>query len=144
MGWVSLVLISGYQMTVKQAFLTQGKEAAYLMPFYGMMSGAPDAEALARSTYLPQFTGPAGLKGGFQHYGPLVEDGRDNRAVFAGKLPMPVLVLNGEKGLPQVPLLNGARAVAAQVEAAVIPAAAHTYAHENPERTAERLLAFLR
>ena len=134
----------GFHMQVDLAtFLTRGKEAAYLLPFYAMMSAAPDAEALARSAYLPHFTGAVGLKGGFQHYGPLVEDGRANRAAFTGKLPTPVLVLNGETGLPQAPLLDGARRAAEQVEAAIIPHAAHTYAHDNPEGTAERLLAFL-
>ncbi len=133
----------GFQMQVDLAtFLTHGKEAAYLMPFYTMMSAAPDAEALARSVYLPHFTGPAGLRGGFQHYGPLVEDGKANRAAFSTRLPMPVLVLNGEKGIPQPPLLDGVRRLAEHVEADLVPGAAHTYAHDNPPATAERLLRF--
>ena len=109
----------GFQMQVDlAAFLTQGKEEAYLLPFYRVMSAAPNAEARARSAYLPHVTGLGGLKGALHHYGPLLEDGRDNRAAFAGKLPMPVLVLGGERGLPQEPLLEGARQVAERVEAA--------------------------
>ncbi len=123
-------------------FLTQGKEA-YLMPFYTMMSAAPDAEEGTNTTFLPLFTGPAGLRGGYQHYGPLLADGKANRAMLAAKLPMPVLVLNGEKGLPQGQLLDGARTVAAHVQADIVPASGHTFAHDNPEWTAKRLIRFL-
>lgn len=133
----------GFHMQVDLAtFLTRGKEAAYLMPLFKKMSAAPDAEALAQSVYLPHLTGPYGLRGGFQHYGPLIDDGKANRAAFKTRLPMPVLVLNGDKGIPQAPLLEGVRRVAEHVEADIIPAAAHTYAHDNPQGTAERLLAF--
>lgn len=124
-------------------FLTQGKEAPYLMPLFKMMSTAPDAEALAQSTYLPHLTGPAGLRGGFQHYDLLIDDGRANRAAFRGKLRMPVLVLNGAKGIPQAPLLDGVREAAEHVAADIIPDAAHTYAHDNPQDTASVLLRFL-
>ena len=133
----------GFHMQVDLAtFLTQGKEAAYLLPLYKMMSSAPDAEAIARSTYLPHFTGLQGLRGGFQHYGPLLDDGKANRATFKTKLVVPVLVLNGDRGLPQEPLLTGVRQLAEHVETALIPEAAHTYAHDNPQATAERVLHF--
>ena len=80
----------GFHMQVDLAtFLLQGKEAAYLMPFYTMMSASPDAETNARDQFLPQFLGPAGLRGGLQHYGPLVEDGKANRNAFRSKLQMP-------------------------------------------------------
>ena len=133
----------GFHMQVDLAtFLTQGKEAAYLMPSYKMMSASPDAEAYAAATYLPHYTGPQGLRGAFQHYGPLVEDGKANRADFKDKLPMPVLVLNGDNGIPQEPLLAGARQVAAQVEADIVPDSAHTLAHDNPVWVTDRLIRF--
>lgn len=133
----------GFHMQVDLAsFLTRGREADYLLPMYSMMSAAPEAEDWVRATFLPHLTGPAGLRGGFQHYGPLVEDGRANRSSFLGKLAMPVLVLNGERGLPQAPLLAGVRQVAEHVEAAIVPHAAHAYTHDNPTATAERLLRF--
>ena len=134
----------GFHMQVDLAtHLIRGKEAEYLLPFYTMMSVSADAEALARETFLPQFLGPSGLRGGLQHYGPLLEDGRANRAAFKAKLLMPVLVLNGARGLPQAPLLDGARHVAERVEADFIVDAGHTYAHDNPRATVDRLLRFL-
>lgn len=133
----------GFHMQVDLAtFLTQGKEAAYLMPSYKMMSTSADAEAVAQTTYLPHYTGPRGLRGAFQHYGPLVEDGKANRADFRAKLPMPVLVLNGDKGIPQAPLLAGVRQVAEQVDTDIVPNSGHTLAHDNPEWTADRLIRF--
>jgi len=124
------------------SYLTRGKEDGYLMPSYKMMSAAPDAEELARTVYLPHYTGPRGLRGGFQHYAPLVQDIADNRAAFARKLPLPVLVLNGEKGIPQDILLKGAREAAEHVEADMVPDSGHTFAHDNPSWVAERLVRF--
>ena len=133
----------GFHMQVDLAsFLTQGKEAAYLTPFYKMMSTASDAETRATSTFLPHYTGARGLRGGFQHYGPLLEDGRANRADFVEKLAMPVLVLNGERGIPQEHLVAGVRQVAVQIETDVVPEAAHTFAYDNPRWTADRLIRF--
>ena len=133
----------GFHMQVDLAtFLLQGKEAAYLMPFYTTMSTSADAETRARDVFLPQFLGSAGLRGGLQHYGPLVEDGKANRDAFTTKLPMPVLVLGGAQGLPQAPLLDGAKQVAEHIEASTVPDAGHTYAFDNPQATADRLLRF--
>ena len=134
----------GFHMQVDLAsFLTRGKEAAYLLPLYKMMSTSADAEELARSIFLPLYAGPEGLRGGLQHYGPLLEDGRANRAAFTARLPMPVLILNGDKGLPQHQLLDGVRTVAEQVEADLVPASGHAFAHDNPAWTAQRLIRFL-
>lgn len=133
----------GFHMQVDLAtFLTRGKETEYLMPSYAMMSASPDAKEVAASTFLPHYTGSNGLRGAFGHYGPLVEDGKANRAEFQGKLPMPVLVLNGDKGLPQEPLLAGVRQVADRVEADIVPDSGHTLAHDNPVWVADRLVGF--
>ena len=124
------------------AFLTHGKEAAYLMPAYNMMSANKDAEVTAASTFLPHYTGPAGLLGAFQHYAPLIEDGKANRAEFRSKMTMPVLVLNGDKGLPQAPLLAGIEQIATTVESDIVPESGHTLGIDNPQWLAERLSAF--
>lgn len=135
----------GFHMQVDLAtFLTKGKEAAHLAPMYKMMSTRPDAEELAERVYLPPLTGAEGLRGGFQHYGLLLEDGKANQAAFSAKMAMPMLVLNGAHGLPQVQLLEGALQIGDHVETDIIPNAGHTYAHDNPQGTVERLLRFFR
>ncbi|MEW2505805.1 hypothetical protein AB0878_35600 [Amycolatopsis sp. NPDC047767] len=41
---------------------------------------APASSWSGVAHYLPHFTGPNGIRGGFQHYGAMVEDGKANRA----------------------------------------------------------------
>jgi pimeloyl-ACP methyl ester carboxylesterase len=123
-------------------FLTQGKEAEFLSPFYRLTSVRPDAEEYGAAHYLPHFSGPHGLRGGFQHYGAMVEDGRANRAEFTTRLPMPVLVLNGDQGYYRAQLLAGARQVAEHLETDIIPQASHAYAFDNPRASAERFHRF--
>ncbi|GHH59297.1 epoxide hydrolase [Streptomyces umbrinus] len=121
------------------AMLTDGKEEQYLGGFWSMMTrgGITDAD---RADLLRVYTGPDAMRGGFEHYATLVEDGRTARVY--GPVGMPVLVLNGEHGLPQGVLLDGARDAATDVRADIVPGAAHTFAADNPQGTAERLARF--
>ena len=123
-------------------FLTQGKETEYLTPFYRLTSVRPDAEEIGTARYLPHFTGPNGIRGGFQHYGAMIEDGKANRAELTTRLPMPVLVLNGDHGYYRTQLLAGARQVAEHLETDIIAQASHAYAFDNPQATAERFGRF--
>jgi pimeloyl-ACP methyl ester carboxylesterase len=123
-------------------FLTQGKEAAFLSFFWQQTSVTPEAMEFGVAHYLPHFAGPLGIRGGFQHYVPMVSDGKANRDDFKGKLLMPVLVLNGDHGYFREQLLAGARQVAEHLEDDVIPHASHAYAYDNPQATAERLQRF--
>ncbi|MEU5700052.1 alpha/beta fold hydrolase [Streptomyces aurantiacus] len=121
------------------AMLTRDKEESYLSGFWSMMSrgGITGAD---RDELLRAYTAPDAMRGGFEHYVTLVEDGR---AARAGKpVRMPVLVLNGEFGLPQQVLLDGARQAASDVRADTVPDAAHTFAADNPHGTVGRLTHF--
>ncbi|MFJ2213397.1 alpha/beta fold hydrolase [Streptomyces sp. NPDC101062] len=121
------------------ALLTAGKEEQYLSGFWSMMTGG-GITAADRADLLRVHTRPDAMRGGFEHYTTLVQDGRVARA--GGRLTMPVLVLNGEYGLPQSVLLEGARAAAADVRRDTVPGAAHTFAADNPAWTADRLARF--
>lgn len=133
----------GFHLQVDVAtMLTTGKEEAYLLPSLSAMSTAPDAVAAAHAYFLPAYAAPGGMRAGFQHYGTLLEDGKENRARFTTKLPMPVLVLNGDHGLPQAALLAGAHQVATTVTADLVPASGHTYGQDNPAWVAQRLQRF--
>ena len=133
----------GFHMQVEVAtMLTAGKEEAYLLPTLGMMSTLADAVQTARTLYLPSYLEPGGMRAGFQHYGTLLQDGQDNRANFRGKLTMPVLVLNGERGIPQDQTLACVEQIAEHIEAELIPHSGHAFADDNPSWTAERLVRF--
>lgn len=133
----------GFHMQAELAtFLTQGKEEAYLLPTMRMMSAAPDAEEIARQEFLPYYLAPGGMYAGFRHYATLLEDGRQNRVTFTDKLPMPVLVLSGERGIPQVQTLASVQQVADQPEVDLVPGSGHTFALDNPTWVAQRLTRF--
>jgi pimeloyl-ACP methyl ester carboxylesterase len=132
----------GFHMQVDLAeMLTTGKEAAYLGGMWKLMSlgGITDADM---TEYLRTYAAPGGMRAGFQHYATLLEDGRTNRAAAVNPLPMPVLVLNGDRGLPQKPLLDGVRQVARDVRAELVPDSGHVIGADNPAWVADRLIRF--
>jgi pimeloyl-ACP methyl ester carboxylesterase len=133
----------GFHLQVELAtFLTTGKEAAYLQPMFQMGSTAKDALEIATESYLPYYTAPGRMRAGFQHYGTLLEDGKENRARFRSKLTLPVLVLSGEFGIPHAQTLESVQHLADQVQAGIVPASGHLYARDNPSWTAARLAQF--
>ncbi len=133
----------GFHMQVDIAeMLTKGKEADYLNPMWQMMAPVKGAEKAAVAEYLRCYSAPGGMRGGFQHYKTLLEDGKTNRANFHGQLKMPVLSLNGDKGIPQEQTLHGVRQVAENVTAELIPNSGHAFAEENPDWVSDRLIRF--
>ena len=137
----------GFHMQVAVAeMLTAGKEAAYLTPRLTGSSpggGLTDAD---RTDFLSHYSAPGGMRGGFQHYATLIEDGKANRATLQATpgagLTMPVLVLNGDQGIPQAMLLGGVKQVASDVDADTVPHSGHAYAADNPDWVVERLTRF--
>ena len=121
------------------ALLTAGKEEQYLSGFWSLMT-AGGISVADRADLLRTYTRPDAMRGGFEHYATLVQDGRSART--GDRLTMPVLVLNGEHGLPQDVLLTGAREAATDVSHDTVPGAAHTFAADNPTWTADRLARF--
>jgi len=133
----------GLHMQVDVAeMLTAGKEVAYLLPTMKMMSTAPDAGHDAENLYLPHYIAPGGMRAGFQHYGTLLMDGKENRAAFQSKLHLPVLVLNAARGIPQAQTLGCVKQVAENVEADLVPDSGHTIGNDNPAWVADRLIRF--
>lgn len=135
----------GFHMQVDVAeMLTAGKEEAYLAPGWTRSSPGGGLTEADRADFLSHYRAPGGMRGGFQHYSTLIEDGRANRADLAanGPLTMPVLVLTGDQGLPQSMLLDGARQVASDVQADIVPHSGHAYAADNPDWVVDRLNRF--
>lgn len=124
----------------RATMLTAGKGDQYLRPMLTKMSASMTQEEITNSVRL--YSRPGRMRAGFQHYGTLLADGAENRRSFTAPLTMPVLVLNGERGIPQKHLLDGVRQVCSSVEAALVPASAHTLGTDNPSWIADRLVAF--
>jgi len=132
----------GFHAQVELAtMLTEGRQAAYLSGFWSMMSAGGITEA-DRADLLRTYGTPEGMRGGFERYATLAHDGEVARG--GPPLTMPVLVLNGDRGLPQKVLLDGVRqAATARVEADIVPDSAHTIGADNPVWLASRLAGFL-
>ncbi len=127
--------------------LIKGREFYYLNTIawtYG--SGNAGVTDEDKSVYMRTFGAPGGMKASFGVYTTLYEDGRFNREQLKkrGKLKMPVLVLNGDKGIPQNLLLSGARDVATNVTAGYIQNSGHAISENQPSATADAITAFLR
>ena len=96
---------------------------------------------MAGTAFLPRHAAPGGMRAGFRHHATLPADWEENRAAFRSRLPM--LVLDGERGLPQARRLGCVRQVADTIETALVPNSAHTFASDNPAWAAERPVRFL-
>ncbi|SHF46303.1 alpha/beta fold hydrolase [Chryseobacterium vrystaatense] len=124
------------------AMLTAGKEAAYLNPMYDLMSPDKHIDPAVRAEYIRQYSKPGAMKGGFQHYATLIQDGKDNRSNFKTQLTIPVLVLNGEKGIPSKQTFDCVAKVASNVEYGIVPNSGHALGEDNPVWYTNRLVQF--
>lgn len=74
--------------------LFDGHELEFLTATFTAMSNPGTFSPEDLATYAEAYTGRERLRGGFEHYRTLLEDGRENRALLAErKLPMPVLAI---------------------------------------------------
>jgi pimeloyl-ACP methyl ester carboxylesterase len=127
--------------------LIKGREYYYLNTIawtYG--SGNAGVTAEDKKVYMRTFGAPGGMKASFGVYSTLYDDGKYNRDEFkrSGKLPMPVLVLNGDRGIPQDLLLPGVQKVAADVRSGYIRDSGHAISENQPQEVADAVVAFLR
>ena len=124
------------------AMLTAGKEAAYLNPMYKMMSSGGNIDEAIITEYIHQYSKPGAMKAGFMHYKTLLEDGKTNQSQFKGKLNVPVLAINGDKGIPYEQTFKGIKAIATNVTTEIVPNSGHVLGEDNPEWFVKRLIQF--
>jgi pimeloyl-ACP methyl ester carboxylesterase len=123
--------------------LTQGKEAEYLGNSWKMFSPLKGITAEDRAEFLRTYGNPEGMRAGFKHYEAMLDDGKANRAAFADKLTIPVLVLNAGLGIPQAQTLGCVEQAFAHVEHDQVLLAGHAFAADRPDWTADRIIRFL-
>jgi len=124
--------------------LVAGRERIYLDRFWNEFSANPARfDEPSRQHYARLYALPGAMHSGFAQFAAFDQDAIDNRAFLkAGKLPMPVLALGGEKsfGLTMAEVM---RAGAANVTAGVVPDSGHWIMEENPKATTALVRAFL-
>lgn len=75
--------------------LFDGHELEFFTATFTAMSNPGTFSDDDLAAYAQAYTGRERLRGGFEHYRTLLEDGRENRALLTGrKLPMPVLAID--------------------------------------------------
>lgn len=125
--------------------LTSGREALYLERFWHDL--AYDAGAIetdVKAEYLASFTGPGGMRAGFELYRAFNTDAETNRYELAheGRLKIPVLAISGESSAFAPIMKDMMKEVAEQVLFEVIPRSGHWIAEENPTDLVKALITF--
>lgn len=125
--------------------LTAGKEAYYLERFWHDLAyDAGAIDEVTKASYISSFSGPGGMRAGFELYRSFAADAEFNRAQLAahGKTKIPVLALAGESSAFNTVMKPMMEEVADQVSFAIIDRAGHWLAEENPLTVAQALVDF--
>ncbi len=124
--------------------LVKGRERTYLEHFWNDF--AADAKRSVseadRRIYAKSYSQPGAMRAGFEYFRNFEQDAADFARLSATKLPMPVLVLTGEKASGQF-LIQQTRLVATNVNGVVIPGSGHWLIDEAFDRVAPEIVAFL-
>ncbi|MFE9686587.1 alpha/beta fold hydrolase [Streptomyces sp. NPDC006285] len=121
--------------------LFDGHELEFFTATFTAMSNPGTFSDHELAAYARAYTGRERLRGGFEHYRTLLDDGRENRALLAQrKLPMPVLaVASTRSGTATAQALA---LIADNVQSAVAPTG-HFVAEEDPGWFTKAATAFL-
>ncbi|CAB4929123.1 unannotated protein [freshwater metagenome] len=123
--------------------MTVGRERTYLSYFWERNAyNASAIEPEAIEEYVRCYSGLGAMRAGFNWYRTMDQDLPAMQEAARTKLTMPVLALGGDASLGGTPG-NAMRAVAENVESAVIERCGHWMPEEQPAATLDRLLTFL-
>ena len=124
--------------------LVTGRERTYLEHFWNdfaadRKNSVPEAD---RRFYAREYARPGHMAAGMEVFRAFEKDADEFAGLGKNKLPMPMLVLTGEKASGEF-LIQQGRLVATQVEGVVIPGAGHWLMEEAPHQVLPKLVDFL-
>jgi len=124
--------------------LVKGRERIYFEHFWNDFAADPQHSIpeADRQLYAQTYAQPGGMRAGFEYFRNFPQDASDFAALGATPLPMPVLVLGGEKANGKF-LIEQTKLVATHVQAELIAGSGHWLMEEAPEKTIPALVAFL-
>jgi pimeloyl-ACP methyl ester carboxylesterase len=124
--------------------LVKGRERTYFEHFWNDFAADPkhSVSETDRQLYAQAYAQPGGMRAGFEYFRNFERDAADFALLSKIALPMPVLVLTGEKGSGPF-LIEQARLVATNVQGEVVPGSGHWLIDEAPQLTIPTLMAFL-
>jgi pimeloyl-ACP methyl ester carboxylesterase len=124
--------------------LVAGRERIYFEHFWNDFAADPkhSVPEADRRFYAAEYAKPGGMKAGFEYFRAFDQDAKDF-AEFAKKpLPMPMLVLAGEKASDEF-LIGQGRLVASNVQGIIVKGSGHWLMEEAPQQTMAELVRFL-
>lgn len=124
--------------------LVKGRERTYFEHFWNDFAADPkhSVPEADRRFYAKQYAKPGGMRAGFEYFKNFARDAQDFANLGKKPLPMPVLVLTGEKASGNF-LIEQARLVATNVQGQVVAGSGHWLMEEAPQTVIPALVAFL-
>ena len=124
--------------------LVKGRERTYFEHFWNDFAADPthSVPEADRRFYASEYARPDGMRSGFEVFRAFEQDAVDFEKFSKTPLPMPMLVLTGEKASGEFLIAQG-RLVATNVEGVVIKGAGHWLMEEATDQVVPKLVAFL-
>ncbi|MGO4327373.1 alpha/beta fold hydrolase [Cupriavidus sp. 2TAF22] len=124
--------------------LVQGRERIYFEHFWNDFAADP-ARAMSeadRQRYAAAFARPGRMRAGFEFFRAFPQDAKDFAELARRPLPMPMLVLAGEKASGNF-LIDQARLVATNVQGVIVKGSGHWLMEEAPGQTIPAIVDFI-
>lgn len=124
--------------------LVAGRERIYFEHFWNDFAADPkhSIPEADRRFYAKAYAQPGAMQAGFEVFRAFEQDAADFAGYAKAPLPMPMLVLTGEKASGDV-LITQARLVATNVEGVVVKGAGHWLMEEATDQVVPKLVDFL-
>ncbi len=124
--------------------LVAGRERIYLEHFWNDFAAdrTHSVSEHDRRIYAKAYAQPGHMRAGFEVFRAFEADAKDFAGYAKTPLPMPMLVLSGEKASGNF-LIDQGKLVATNVEGVIIPGSGHWLVDEAPDRVFPKLVEFL-
>ena len=124
--------------------LVQGRERTYFEHFWNDFAADPkhSIPEADRQFYAKAYGRPGRMAAGFEVFRAFEQDAADFEKLAKTPLPMPMLVLTGEKASGET-LIAQARLVASNVEGVIVKGSGHWLMEEATEQVVPKLVEFL-
>jgi pimeloyl-ACP methyl ester carboxylesterase len=124
--------------------LVTGRERTYLEHFWNDFAAdrTHSVSEADRRIYAAALARPGGIHAAFEYFRAFEQDAADFQQLAQTKLPMPMLVLAGEKASGSF-LIDQGRLVADNVEGVIIKGSGHWLIDEAPDQVIPTLVTFL-
>ena len=124
--------------------LVKGRERTYFEHFWNDFAADPKQSVpeADRRVYAKAYAQQGGMRAGFEYFRNFELDAKEFALLSAKPLPMPVLVLTGEKASGTF-LIEQAKLVASDVKGVVVPGSGHWLMEEAPNTVIPAIIEFL-